>query len=242
LSSTIQISGNDFIKKIIDGEKDFKKVSLPKGYSLEEHEGYSEAVEYMKGAGTETEPYDFSEAKFDGVIASGIHIPHMKAQKSIFTGCGFKESVFERVDLTDAVCTRSNFAKTVMKEGQFVRAKLDMVNFEIADIEGGNFWLADLSCTIFIKARLFDAIFCEARLVETDFQHANIKNANFWKSIWEKANFLGAHFKNANIKDIVSLEKAKHLEYAIYQKTRVQENIKKYLLEKMEMRFFHSES
>jgi len=136
------MSGEEFAKKVIAGERDFSKIEiLPwKGTGLHypagnfkydfNNDGY-DLMEKLRGLQEklETNPIVIDGSDFSNIIANGLEIPYLRAIET-----NFKNSWL----------LNSNFSYGVFTGADFTSADLENVNFHSAEFHEANFEYANL--------------------------------------------------------------------------------------------------
>jgi len=134
------LKGEDFIKKLFEGERDFSGIELETGFSLSKNYITQQWYRFMFDQNFEESPLDLSNSRFSFV--------------------SFR--YFGPIGL--------NFSYSNCENTLFVESDLRHINFRNADLNGASFWNADLSYVDFRFANLSDANFWDARLCDTDFR------------------------------------------------------------------------
>ncbi|MEM1536099.1 MAG: pentapeptide repeat-containing protein, partial [Candidatus Pacearchaeota archaeon] len=127
----IYMTGEEFIKKILAGEKDFDGIKLEEGFNLSGHEGFNELQSYLKERGfwdgVEDNPLIISNSKFSYLIAKGLFLPFVEGRNSCFEGANLEGANFSGANLEKA-----NFKKAYLKGADLQDANLMGANLERA--------------------------------------------------------------------------------------------------------------
>jgi len=204
----LRLTGEEFIKKILAGERDFKGIIL-QNFNLSGHELFQEMQNYLKKQDLEKNPIDLSESQLNEVIAIGLFLPFVQAERAHLW----------RADFSKAYLAAGNFKSAFLLGANFAQAKLRKVNFE--------------------KAYLFVAKFSEAYLFEANFTGAILEEANLEKADIKKVNFHETDLRNANLIEVKNLETVLNLAYAKFGNTKVTEKEKEIIEEALGERLFY---
>jgi uncharacterized protein YjbI with pentapeptide repeats len=153
-----EISGEEFIEAILNGERNLSRIKLEKNCDLTRCERFPDLQEYFVQDGYK-DRIDISYSELKGVIARKIDWCFVIA----------KGTDLEGADLSGA---------------DLYRAKLGGANLKGARLAGANLWGADLSGAdltgaYLIEANLTEAVLDNADLTKAELQKANLYNARF---------------------------------------------------------------
>ena len=77
----IKLTGNEFIAKILQGERDFDWIELQEGFNLSGHERFEELQAYLKKNIVSIDTsLRLESSKLGGLNALGIHLPYLTAK------------------------------------------------------------------------------------------------------------------------------------------------------------------
>lgn len=119
MSNMKQMSGEEFVRKVLGGERDLSGIELEAGFGLSNYEGYNELQDYLRGQNFEANPLVLTGSKLYGLQARGIHLPYLRAEMADFS----------EGDLSGA---------------DFWMANLGRADFWMANLGGGNLCGANL--------------------------------------------------------------------------------------------------
>ena len=183
----VNMKGEEFVRKILAGERDFSRIKLEEGFDLAGYEGFSEMLEYLIKTDLQKSPLilDYSELK--GIKAKELYLPFVRGEEAhfeeadlreaYFEGAYFKGAGFGRADLHGA-----NFCGAYLREAYFCRADLHGSYFEGACFLGANFCRADLEMADLRRVKnLEDALYIE----RANFYNTRVTNKE--KAIIKKA-------------------------------------------------------
>lgn len=187
----ISIEGEEFVKKILSGERDFSNIELEEGFDLSGNEGFTELQNYLKQADLEKNPVRLEGAKLRHLDADGLYLPFLQAKGAIL-----KHAALMGANLEDAQLEKSDLRYT-----KLARAKLTKTNLIDADLR-----LADLNLATLISADLTGADFEASGLEYTNMKGANLKGIKNlqWARFIKTANFQFAKISNIE-KEIIRL-------------------------------------
>src|SRR5689334_12376035 len=97
----------EFIKKVMDGERDFTAIRLTDRDVVGDTFTFIELGEYLKTQDLKKNPIILNEAELQFVRAGGLWMPYTKAKQASFKDAYFMLANFENSDFT-----RSSFFNT----------------------------------------------------------------------------------------------------------------------------------
>jgi len=156
----IFMKGQEFIQKILSGERDFANIELEQDFDLSGYEGFDELQAYLKDAGLEEKPLIVENSKFRQLDADGIYLPFLKADNA-----NFKHGTF----------MGANFENAQFENADFRYAKLAQVNMKNANLENADLRQADLYLSSLIGTVLTGVDFSGASLQFTNMQASDVK-------------------------------------------------------------------
>ena len=139
-----KMRGKEFVRKVLEGERDLRGIALSGGVNLNDCDGYEEMIGYLKAneQNLRSNPIQIDGSKFSYVTATGLFLPYVKAKETYFEGailrdvnlfCGYLSSINAR---------NANFSGA--------RADVGMAEFRGANLEnvcwqGANCWRTDFA-------------------------------------------------------------------------------------------------
>ncbi len=153
----IQMKGEEFVKKVLDGERDFSGIELEEGFRLSDYDGFKKMQEYLKSQDLKRSPVNIIGSSFKYLKAIGLYLPFLNGGRADL----------ERADLGGA-----NLEEAYLGRADLRRADLRRANLERADFGGAYLGLAHLG-----GANLRGADFKRANLGGADFGGAYLRNA-----------------------------------------------------------------
>lgn len=243
-----QMTGEEFVKKILAGERDFSGIELEEGYRLSYYEGFGEMQEYLRGQDLKKNPISISDSKigsddkFRCFIADGLYCPFISAmnanlENACLRGANLIGANFEKANLDNARLEGTLFASTgdptlyellSMHGVRFIKANLRGANLRGATLVNAKFWCADLE----------NADLSNTDLTWAGFRKANLENADLTGANLTKANFDGAYLCGTHFMYVKNLEESQNLEYASFIETKVTSKEKAIIEKALRKRMF----
>ncbi len=140
----IFVKGEEFIKKIISGERNFFNIELEEGFDLCGHENFNEMQDCLKNGDLKNSPLILNGSKLRNLDADGIYLSFLEAKNvnmkhTALMGADLSKSCFENADMR---YVRLSFAKLTdanFKNADFRLADLNMVSLKGALVTVTNF-------------------------------------------------------------------------------------------------------
>ena len=172
----IYMSGEEFVQKLLDGEKNFSDVVLEPGFGLSRHERFPEIQKVLDEGATEDKPVFCERADFTGLDADGVNLPYLKANGACFKQATFMEGKFES----------SEFERCDFRYARLPQADMKACHFRDADFRQADLNLALLNSSLFSGANMAGANLLFVNLQAADIQ--GIVNLELARAV-ETANF-----------------------------------------------------
>jgi len=171
-----KMNGEDFIRKILEGERDFYGTELEYNFDLSGHELFGKMQDYLRKQNLEKYPIIISNSDFSGVKASGLYLPYVKLESSVLWNSNFEYSILNFADFHNADFTYTDFRHAELDHTDFRNANLQYVNFEHA-----NLYFSDFRGTNFESTRLTgaDLVLADLRGVRNLEKSINLRCATF---------------------------------------------------------------
>lgn len=187
----ISIKGEEFIKKILSGERDFSNIELEEGFDLSGNEGFTELQNYLKQADLKENPVRIEGAKLRHLDADNLYLPFLQA----------KGAILKHAALMGANLENAQLEKSDLRYTKLARAKLTKANLIDADLR-----LADLNLAVLTYANLVGADFEASDLEYTNMQNANLRGVKNlqWARFIKTVNFQFAKISDVE-KEIIRL-------------------------------------
>ena len=149
------MDGKDFVKKILEGERDFSRIKLENGFNLE---GFKDLQIYLHKADLQYYPIILDYAELINIQARRLELPFVSGK---------------RINLP-----RANFWGANLRGANFWGANLEKANLEGTNLERANLERANLRGANLQEANLERANLQEADLQEVILEGANLEGAN----------------------------------------------------------------
>ena len=145
--SLIKVSGEEFIVKLLNGERDFSKISLEEAFNLSGHGAFQELKTYLKAQDLQKTPVDISDSQAQYVKARGLYLPFTVGRNANLRGAIFEGAILESANFENANLGNANFKGVNFKGACLVNADLWITNFRGANLYGVNLQNAYLKGT-----------------------------------------------------------------------------------------------
>lgn len=243
----VNISGGEFVSKVLNGEKDFSYVNLSDEKDFSKIEGYLEMNSFLK------EEYDSKKGEIDVIDMSnsvfvnmntkmeyegeirGVYLPFVKANNTDFSFSNLEASQFWDYCVLEKKNGEGLFFESV-KDGyspNFEQSIFKHVNFFEAFIPWGNFKKTDFRMGILKKIFMPYGIFDGANLENANCSYSNFSHSSFFKTDLKDANIVRGNFAFADFRGILNLEKSKGMQEASKLNGILLNEREIYVLEKM---------
>jgi len=156
----IFMKGQEFVKKVISGERDFSNIELEQDFDLSGYERFNDLQTCLKDADLEEKPLIVENSKFRKLDADGLYLPFLKANNANFKHATFMGAYFENAQF---------------KSADFRYAKLAQVNMRNSNLENADLRQADLYLSSLIGTVLAGADLSGVSLQYTNMQAADVK-------------------------------------------------------------------
>lgn len=143
----IEVRGDEFVSKILAGERDFSQIKLADlDVSGHTYHSFLELDEYLKSRDLKKEPIILNNSELSSIKAGGIWLPYLKANGASFKNayfphanfrCGeFPRASFYRANLEGANLEACDLYNVYFKETVFYGTQLAGARFKFADLAG----------------------------------------------------------------------------------------------------------
>jgi len=156
----IYMSGEEFVKKLLGGEREFTHIRLEPYFNLSGNDAFDNLQDYLGSTNLEEAPVILNQAELRGLDADGLYLPYLKANDA-----SFKHGSMMETDLR-----YSQFKNT-----DFRYARLPQIKMMDTDLENADLRQADLNLARLDNALLSGANLAGATLLFTNLQGANIQ-------------------------------------------------------------------
>ena len=175
------MKGEEFVRKILSGERDFSDINLEQDFNLCGYEKFEEMQKYLKNTNLEENPVIVENSVFRRLDADELYLPFLKANNASFKhaalmGADLKGSQFENTNFRYARLAKANMMDSNLKNADLQLADLNLTSLINTILTGADFSGADLQYTNMRKADMRGVKNLElARFVETvNFQFADL--------------------------------------------------------------------
>lgn len=216
----VYVTGAEFRKKLLEGERDFSNVQLEERVVLTFHpyqcpidsDGKPRQVdpelldffgelhsERGDGKDLKDNPYNFSGSIMVGLVAQGLYLPNLVVKDTNMQKSNFEQSFLEDADFSGSNLDYIHFRNSCAQRAKFKGCKLRHAYFS-GWLNDTDFSSADLShASIHGICGPYDfgienVNFEDATLVRTDLSGNRIRNTNFKRANLRYANLSKVHF------------------------------------------------
>ncbi len=217
------MKGEEFVKKILAGERDFSYIRLEEGFNLKAHEAFRELQTYLYNQKFSKEPIILNYSKLEALQAPGIRLPYLQG----------KEIDLSRANLYKAVLSRSDFYKgnlykVNLKESTLVGAWLEETNLILSKLKK-----AYLEGAVLRKAKLIESVLYGTILARVDMGETDLR-----RSFVKEAHFNNAYLCKTNFEHVQGIEEIADASGAIFDKNTILTEKQKEILKKKGARYF----
>lgn len=149
-----QMKGEEFIQKILEGEREFYGIELEYNFDLSGHELFGKVQDYLKKQYLAKYPIMINNSDLSGVKASGLYLPYVKLEGSILWNSNFEYSILNFANFRNADLTYTDFTHVELDHADFQNANLQQVNFKHANLYFSDFRGANFDFTQLLGANL----------------------------------------------------------------------------------------
>jgi uncharacterized protein YjbI with pentapeptide repeats len=156
------IKGDDFVRKLLAGERDFSRIKLEERFDLCGHDSFDALQKHLKSCDLKANPVNLDGAHLRGLDADGIHLPFLCAKGACFKHASLMGVNFECAQLEGADLRYARLSGSILSSGDLTSADLRS---------------ADLNLAVLIKCILKEADFSFAELADVNMKGADLKGA-----------------------------------------------------------------
>ena len=84
------IKGEEFVRKILAGERDFSGITLEKFFDLAGHEGFGDMQEYLRKTDLQTSPLILDDSELQYIKARGLYLPFVRGKEANLRGADLR--------------------------------------------------------------------------------------------------------------------------------------------------------
>ncbi len=176
LTQKIRMSGQEFIQKLLEGEREFPGVILEPYFSLSANEQFAAIQEHLRAADLENAPIILEGADLTGLNADNLYMPFVKANRACF----------KHATLMEAHLDSSEFENADFRYARLPQTNMKTCHLRDADLRQTDLNLAELNGSLLTGANVAGANLLFANLQATDIK--GIVNLHLARSV-DTANF-----------------------------------------------------
>ena len=154
------MKGEEFVQKILSGERDFSNIELKQDFNLCGYEKFEEMQNYLENTNLEENPVILENSSFRRLDADELYLPFLKANNASFK---------------HAALMGANLKGSQFENANFRYARLAKANMMDSNLKNADLKLADLNLTSLMNTTLTEADFSGADLQYTNMQKADLK-------------------------------------------------------------------
>ena len=103
------MKGKDFVKKILEGERDFSSIKLEDSFNLSGFKGFEDLQRYLKKADLRHYPIILNYAELIYIKASGLYLPYVNGRKINLERANLPRANLREANLQEAILRGANF-------------------------------------------------------------------------------------------------------------------------------------
>jgi uncharacterized protein YjbI with pentapeptide repeats len=221
VSELTNMKGEEFVTKILSGERDFRNIRLEEGFDLTGHARYREVYKYlMKEAAMEPcsdmpgyvsrssnlplclkeSPIDISNSELRYFKAGGLYLSWTKG---INTDLSYSNLSGIYLDEAKIHVRFTELEDSDFRNANFYKANIDHTNLNGINFSGANLESAKMPSafceTIFDNANLRNIIFNMSKLEKTSLKGADVRGAEFVGTLFDRADIRGIKYLRRSI-------------------------------------------
>ncbi|MEM4318499.1 MAG: pentapeptide repeat-containing protein [Candidatus Pacearchaeota archaeon] len=145
VTQLIPMKGDELVKKILAGERDFSRIELEEGFNLADHESFEELQKYLTNANLDLDPIIMDNSKLRGVVARNLYLPFFRGKEANLWGADLLGADLSGADLWRACLSGADLSGAYLWRACLSGADLSGAYLWRADLWGADLWGADLS-------------------------------------------------------------------------------------------------
>ncbi len=184
------MSGEEFVEKLSEGEKDFTKIHIKPGTVLDETALKEVGHRLRQAYGLDTpapSPLVLSGSELKNISAKYLCMPQVKASETVFDYSDLHGADFDGADFWD-----SSFLECNLYSSNFSQGHLGRVIFEKADLRQAHFLGTELQDINFRYSDMRFGSFFEAYLKRVDCSFSDLRGTLFYSTRIEGVRTFGA--------------------------------------------------
>lgn len=171
------ITGDELIRKIQDGERDFAQTRLVVDGGLDKRDGFAELQAYLQEQDLRANPINFGGADWRGVRAVGLFWERTKMAGADLRGADLREASLRGADLVGARLNEANLSGAT-----FVVAKLGSADFSDAIMRGADMYECNATDAVMQRVDLSGGQLPRATFRGVDFTGAILTGVLLYKT------------------------------------------------------------
>ncbi|MEX2430630.1 MAG: pentapeptide repeat-containing protein, partial [Dehalococcoidia bacterium] len=178
-TSTTTLSAQEFMRKAMDGERQFQGIRLPEGQNdfTQDAAALQAFNKYMRAQDLRTDPVIADGADWRGAHAQGLVLPYSKLPKADLRGADLREADVRRTDFTEAQLQGSDVSMATL-----VGARLQGADLSDAVMRATDLYEAGTAGVILCRADMTGALLFRISLKDADLTDANVFMAQSYRA------------------------------------------------------------
>lgn len=173
------MTGKEFVRKVLDGEREFVGVRLEEGFNLSDNKELIRFCNNLKKLTPENrkkESICITNSEFRGLQAGGAYLPYLLGIEANLKGANFKGAIFHEANLYGANLTNTKFT-----QAEIINANLVEANFSSANLSGASIYGSDFRKANFHRTNVYGTNFNSVNFRDIkNLEHSvNLKYAKF---------------------------------------------------------------
>jgi len=133
-----QMTGADFVGRLLTGERDFSNIELEEGFDLSGHGLFERLRRYLEQQDLQNNPVVISHSKLRYLNAEGLHLAFVKAVNANLEGAHFAGANLDGADFENAVLTNVDLSQSNLRNANLMNSDLSVADLRLADLENAN--------------------------------------------------------------------------------------------------------
>jgi len=220
-----KLTGEEFARKILGGERDFANIRLERNFHLSEHPSFSDIQKYLQEEDLSDCPIILRNSELIGIMANGLSLPFLDGEsanleRAFIPYANLMSGNFARANLSNAYFNGTNFSRdsAMQRATNFQGALLFQTDFRHANLINSLFYDVDATGGNFQGALLCMAIFYNTNLEDANLERSDLTGSYFKKTDFIRTFLKGACFDHAYLEDTRNLGNSYDLDAAVLEK------------------------
>ncbi len=178
VATLTEIAPKDFVKRLMDGERDFASTRL--SGALDDEAAYAGLIAYLRERDLRAETLTAAGSDWSGLSARGLYFPFSKLAGINLSGADLRGADFRRGDFTGANLEGANLSGATVigcrfQEANLAGATLRATDFYEASLVGAKLPGSDLTSAFLLRLSLKDADLSGAVLTSAIMYRADLR-------------------------------------------------------------------